>query len=139
MAPVQTPASTNQSTAEMAANTMWEYQLRKENKAILEQIRKYGDKRDADVAENMKRFQEGEKRRLALEARVAELERDQKLQDARAAEHKKECAARLQELENFLKGRVTEGKLFFNPEPSTNVYTDVWQKSFARSCLEDIT
>lgn len=95
----------------MAANTLWEYQLRKENKAILDQIRKYGDKRDADVAENMRRFQEGEKRRLALEARVAELERDQKLQDARAAEHKKECAAKLAELENFLKGRITDEEL----------------------------
>lgn len=110
MAPVQPPAPTNQSTAEMAANTMWEYQLRKENKAILDQIRKYGEKRDADVAENMKRFQEVEKRRLALEARITELERDQKLQDARAAEHKKECAAKLAEMENFFKGRVNDGK-----------------------------
>lgn len=120
MASVQTPASTNQSTAEMAANTLWEYQLRKENKAILEQIRKYGDKRDADVAENMKRFQEGEKRRLALEARVVELERDRRLQDARAAEHKKECAAKLAELENFLKGRVTEGKAHLVSATSTH-------------------
>ncbi|CZR51194.1 uncharacterized protein PAC_01069 [Phialocephala subalpina] len=111
MAPVQPPAPTKQSTAEMAANTMWEYQLRKENKAILDQIRKYGEKRDADVAENMKRFQEVEKRRLALEARVTELERDQKLQDAHAAEHKKECAAKLAEMENFLKGRVNDEEL----------------------------
>ena len=111
MAPLMTPISANKSTAETAANNLWEYQLRKENKAILEQVRKIGEKRDADVSENMRRMQEGEKRRLVLEARVAELERDHKDYDARMAEHKKECAAKLAEMENFLKDRTTVGKL----------------------------
>ncbi|KAE8441349.1 hypothetical protein EG329_005498 [Mollisiaceae sp. DMI_Dod_QoI] len=111
MGPVQTPVPTTQSTAEIAANSLWEYQLRKENRAILEQIRKIGDKRDAEVSENMKRFQEGEKRRLALEARVLELEREQKLQDARVAEHKKQCAAKLVDMENFLRGRLSDEEL----------------------------
>ncbi|KUJ22849.1 uncharacterized protein LY89DRAFT_728959 [Mollisia scopiformis] len=101
----------NQSTAELASNTLWEYQLRKENKVILEQIRKIGEKRDADVSENMRRMQEGEKHRLTLEAKVLDLEKERKLQDARAAEHERECAAKMAEMEKHLRSRLTDEEL----------------------------
>lgn len=111
MNPSQPPLATKPPTTEMAASNLWEYQLRRENRAILERVRKIGEQRDADVSENMKRIQEAEKRRLALEARVAELEKEQKLKDARAVEHEKACAAKMAEMEKCLRSRLTEGEL----------------------------
>lgn len=104
------PTATKQATAGKAAELLWEHQLRRENRAILEQIRQIGEKRDADVTEIMKRLTDAERRRLALEAKVGEMVKEQQLKEA---EHKKQCAEKIAQMEKLLRSRLTEGKCRF--------------------------
>ena len=59
-----------QGTAQRPADRLWEHQLRRENKALLEQIKEIGKRREADYAESERKRQETEERLDAIETKL---------------------------------------------------------------------
>lgn len=63
------------SISDVAADRLWQFQLRKENKAILSQLQSSEQKRQLMLEENERRFQVSEEKMARLESKLAELER----------------------------------------------------------------
>ncbi|SZF00283.1 unnamed protein product [Blumeria hordei] len=63
------------SISDVAADRLWQFQLRKENKAILSQLQSSEQKRRLILEENERRFQVSEEKIARLESKLAELER----------------------------------------------------------------
>ncbi|POS86813.1 hypothetical protein EPUL_001264 [Erysiphe pulchra] len=68
--------STLPSIAHVAADRLWQFQLRKENKAILDELQDHENKRKSLLETNQKRFEAGEERILKLEAKIVQLEQE---------------------------------------------------------------
>lgn len=63
------------SISDVAADRLWQFQLRKENKAILSQLQSSEQKRQLMLEENERRFKVSEEKMARLESKLAELER----------------------------------------------------------------
>ncbi|RKF58724.1 hypothetical protein OnM2_065031 [Erysiphe neolycopersici] len=68
--------NTSPSIAHVAAERLWKFQLRKENKAILDELQDHENKRKSLLETNQKRFEAGEERILKLEAKIVQLEQE---------------------------------------------------------------
>lgn len=106
---LQTALSPQIATA--AADKLWQFQLRKENMALLEQIREQESLRQVAAAEANKKFKESADRIIALESRISELERERARDVQARKEFMKGDAAFKAELKHFLDGRFSEGLL----------------------------
>jgi len=97
--------------AGVAADKLWQFQLRKENKALLEQIQEIERRRQSDAAEANRKFKETADRMIALESRVAEHEREKTKSEQAVKHFMKEGAAFKAIVKDFLEGGVPEGML----------------------------
>jgi hypothetical protein len=99
----------NVKVAASAADTLWQFQLRKENKALLEQIQEQERRRQVDAAEADRKFKESANRIIALESRISEMERERVREEQARKVFIKGDAAFKAELKSFLEGRFSEG------------------------------
>ena len=98
----------------MRKNKLWQFQLRKENKVLLEQMQEHEKRRQFDAAESDRKLKEGADKIIALESRLAEYERERTRDDQARKEFMKADAAFKAEFKNFLEGRVSECTLGLN-------------------------
>ncbi|KAI6250130.1 hypothetical protein HI914_01735 [Erysiphe necator] len=96
--PAESKASS--SIAHIAADRLWQFQLRKENKAILDELKDHDKKRISLLETNQNRFEAGEDRILKLEAKITQLEQ----------EHNKKMQA-WEKFKNEQRAQTTELKL----------------------------
>lgn len=95
--------------AAVATDKLWQFQLRKENKALLEQLQENERRRQYDTAESDRKLKESADKIIALESRLAEHDREKIKDDQARREFMKEDAAFKTNLKNFLEGRLSEG------------------------------
>ena len=95
--------------AGVAADKLWQFQLRKENKALLELVQENERRSQLDTAEASRKHKESTDRIIALESRLAEHEREKARDEQARKEFMKEDAAFKVMVKGFLEGRVTEG------------------------------
>lgn len=110
MPPNQAEASSSAAGgAEAGKDRLWEFQLRRENKSILQEIRSAAKNREMDQAEFVRQTKAARDRLTALETRLAELEHARK-EDEKARENwMKDAAAFKSSMADFLSGRLNEG------------------------------
>jgi flagellar motility protein MotE (MotC chaperone) len=96
-------------TADLAANKLWEYQLRRENKVILQEIKEAAKRREANNAEAERKTNVLDERIAALEAKVAEFERMYKEDEKARAKWNEEAVALRSAMAGFLAGQVRAG------------------------------
>ncbi|KAE9381500.1 hypothetical protein N431DRAFT_425071 [Stipitochalara longipes BDJ] len=97
--------------AGVATDKLWQFQLRKENKALLDQIQENERRRQFDTTEADRKLKESTDRITALESRLAKYEREKTREDQARRDFMKEDAAFKTNLKNFLEGRVSEVEL----------------------------
>ena len=101
----------NPNLAAAAADKLWQFQLRKENQALLEQLKENERRRQFDAAEAERKHKENADRIIALESRLSEVEREKIKDDQARMEFMKGDAAFKSNLKSFLEPRVSEGWL----------------------------
>jgi DNA repair exonuclease SbcCD ATPase subunit len=99
----------NPNLAATVADKLWQFQLRKENKAILDQLQENERRRQADAAEAERKLKESANRIKALESRLSEVEREKIKEDQARKEFMKVDAAFKANFKTFLEGRLYEG------------------------------
>ena len=97
--------------AAVAADKLWQFQLRKENKALLEQLQENERRRQLDASEAERKLKDSADRIIALESRLSEVEREKFRDDEARKEFMKADAAFKADFKNFLEGRLSEGSL----------------------------
>jgi hypothetical protein len=97
--------------AAVAADKLWQFQLRKENKALLEQLQENERRRQLDASEAEKKLKDSADRIIALESRLSEVECEKSRDDEARKEFMKADAAFKADFKNFLEGRLSEGSL----------------------------
>jgi hypothetical protein len=102
-------SSLTSNLAAVAGDKLWQFQLRKENKALLEQLQEIERRRQFDAAEAEKKLKESTDRIIALESRLSEIEREKNRDDQARKEFMKGDAAFKSDFKNFLEGRISEG------------------------------
>ncbi len=80
-----TPRPHGQETAHRHVDRLWEHQLRKENKALLDQISKINKQHEADFVESERRRQETDDRLDVIELEIQKIENERQ-QAVRASE-----------------------------------------------------
>jgi len=105
--------------APVASDKLWKHQLRKENKALLEQLQENERRRQSDAAEAAMKEKEIADRIMALESRISEIEREKNKDDQARKEFAKGEAAFKSDLKTFLEGRISDSLLIVNPSPKT--------------------
>jgi len=95
--------------ASVAADKLWQFQLRKENKALLEQLQENERRRQFDAAESNKKLKENADRIIALESRLAQHEREKARDEQARKEFMKGDAAFKAMVKDYLERRVPEG------------------------------
>ncbi|KAI1003576.1 hypothetical protein K3495_g4636 [Podosphaera aphanis] len=105
------------SIAEVAADRLWQFQLRKENKTILDRLETNEQMKEMLHQKTEKKLQEGEEKLKRLEARISELEREclskkQAFENFKL-EQKSQIAEIKQQIKQFLESRnsMTEGEI----------------------------
>jgi hypothetical protein len=98
----------------VAADKLWQFQLRKENKALLEQLQEQERHRQFDAAEVDRKLKESADRIITLESRLSEVEREKARDNQARKEFIKGDAAFKAYIKNFLEGRLSEGLLLGN-------------------------
>jgi len=102
------------SVAAVAADKLWQLQLRKENKAILEKLQENEKLIQSGGAEANRKTEAGEAKIVTLEARLAEDERKrealEKMLDQAQKEHRREIAALKLAMKDMIEGRISNGK-----------------------------
>lgn len=96
--------------AAVAADKLWQFQLRKENKALLEMMQELERRRESDAAEVASKQKESTDRIIALELRLSEFEREKIKNEHVQREFAKADAAFKSDMKSFLEGRISEGK-----------------------------
>jgi hypothetical protein len=105
---VRVPTS-NIGIAETARDRMWEFQLRKENKAMLQEIRNAAKQRELEQAEIDRTTRASTELLATIEARLAALENAYK-EDQKGREKFMDDAARFRaQMTEFLSARFNEG------------------------------
>jgi hypothetical protein len=97
--------------AAVAADKLWQFQLRKENKALLEQLQENERRRQLDASEAERKLKDSADRIITLESRLSEVEREKIRDDEARKEFMKADAAFKADFKNFLEGRLSEGSL----------------------------
>jgi hypothetical protein len=95
--------------AAIMADKLWQFQLRKENKALLEQILELESRHQFDAAEADRKHNESADQIVALESRLAEIEREKNRNDQVWNGFMKEDGAFKANVKTFLEGRLSEG------------------------------
>jgi hypothetical protein len=116
---MQTTLSPNR--AAVAADKLWQFQLRKENKALLEQLQENERRRQFDAAEAERKLTESTNRIIALESRLSEIEREKTKDDQARAEFIKGDTAFKSDFKNFLEGRISQGSFGVNFSQDTRL------------------
>jgi septal ring factor EnvC (AmiA/AmiB activator) len=103
------PSVSTSSTIETAKDRLWEFQLRKENKAILQEIKIAAKDRQKDQAEYERKMKASSGRIDALEAKLADLERLYKEHAHAREKWMEEAAAFKSSMANVLAQHLNEG------------------------------
>ncbi len=107
MAASQAPGT--DSVSAKATDRLWEYQLRREHKVILEQIRDVEAQRDTELAEYRRTCEDALQKYIALQNRVEEIERHHTEWDRTVEEHENRIAELKNDITQFLTPRVSAG------------------------------
>ena len=103
----ETASTTRQ--AGVAADKLWQYQLRKENKALLEQLQENERRRQFYEAEADKKAKECADSIIALETKISEHEREKTRIDRAVKDMEMGQKTFKSGMMNFLQGRNPEG------------------------------
>lgn len=110
MPPNQAEASSSTAGgAEAGKDRLWEFQLRRENKSILQEIRTAAKHREIDQVEFARQTKAASERLFALETKVAELEHARKEDEKAREKWMDDAAAFKSSMADFLSGRLSEG------------------------------
>ena len=94
------------------ADRLWTFQLRKENRALLELLEESKRQQQVIDAENRRKIKEGEERLAALEAKEVEYERQKQRELEALSKDREEVASMKAQMESFLRQqRVSDGLL----------------------------
>jgi DNA repair ATPase RecN len=85
-----------------AADRLWEHQLRKENRAILDQLKELEKQRRNADDEILRKVQESEERLDAMEARLSEVDAELKKYSKSAAEAKMVRSVTIEDIQNLM-------------------------------------